>query len=606
MEINIDKPKINEFPKIMTNNSTWYKTFHLDKAKNNSMKDLKSPNLEANNIRRSIKKNIFQKKNTNTISKIMRKIPKTKLNRPSSALHYHFSEQETDDSIFALSQLKEIDQLIAKRANKKLVWKEKQKKIYDIPASKNYKQIRKIRQKIQERRFEHQTDFDLRSEIDKKKYFPIEKVDIINDASDIMKKIENQINDRKLYNFFNKKRVDIQTFAKHNRDICFKNHLISLIKDESKKLKIKEQEKLKALEDANNSFNKDKKLFDKYIIDFKDKINKNELEELEAEKYIKNLIDEINQLNSEIRHRYDKIERYIRDIIKYYAYAEFIHRIIGNGQVFKNVKIDKLNFQQNRNEGKDIKYFINNAVEQFDFLLNDNHINTKTKDFNFDTEQMSYLFNSMENAILKLLSERDDILKETEKEKHYSELNFLHNRIYELEEELNYLKKEMNSMNNEYNPINEEAKDNLYKGQKYIFDIYYELKKIFAGEDIKNANLKIISKETINFLHKYEDKLIFYIKEMENIEGNENEPDDLFKNILESVKTENKIKKIQSSRKILQKLEEEKNLNFQKRINRIKVRTVVEYPPPWIHKNKKEKKKKKKTEKNKDEELLYY
>ena len=602
------KPKLNGFPKIASSNSTWYKTFNLDKTKNNSMKDLNVvPNL-LNNNKKSNKNNLFQKKNSNcNSSRMSQKISKSKLSkksRPSSVIQYRNVEEETDDSIFALSQITNIDNLISKRINKNLVWKEKPKKIYDILASRNCKDIKRIRQKIHETRFEPSKNFDLRNEIDKKKYFPIEKVDIINDASEIMKKMENQINDKKINNFFIKKRVDIQTFAKQNRDICLKNNIINIIKNESNKLKTKEQEISKALEEANIGFNRDKMLFDRFVLTNKDKIRQGELIVENAIKHNKNLIEQIHKLNSEIRSRQDEIEKTIRNITIYHSYAEFIHRIIGNGKPVKKINKEKLNILQIKNEGKDLKYLINNCFEQFDFLLNDNHI-AKTNDFKFDAEQLSYLFNSMENSIIKLMNERDNILREIIREKNNSELLFLKNRINEHEKELNFLKKEMN-INNLYEPINDESKNSLFEGQKYIFEIYRELNNIFGGGEIKNTNMEIISRETINYLYKLEDKLLFYINEMEKIRGNEKEPDELFKNALENVKQENKNKKIKASRKILQKIEEEKKLKFEKRMNRIKIRTVVEYPPPWAKNKKKDNKKPKNDEKLNDEVLLFY
>ena len=611
------KPKLNGFPKIVSSNSTCYKTFNLDKTKNNSMKDLNVPNLlnnnnnqnnYINNNRKSNKSILFHKKNSNcNSSRMSQKISKSKLSknsRPSSVLQYRNIDQETDDSIFALSQITNIDNLISKRINKNLVWKEKPKKIYDIIASRNCKDIKRIRQRIHETRFEPSKNFDLRSEIDKKKYFPLEKVDIINDASDIMKKMENQINDKKVNNFFIKKRVDIQTFAKQNRDICLKNNIINLIRNESNKLKTKEKEISKALEEANISFNKDKKLFEKYLLTNKDKIRQDELIVENAIKHNKNLIEQIHKLNSEIRSRQDEIERTIRNITIYHSYAEFIHRIIGNGKPIKKINKEKLNIMQIKNEGKDLKYLVNNCFEQFDFLLNDDHI-TKTNDFKFDAEQLSYLFNSMENSIIQLMNERDNILREIIREKNNSELLFLKHRINEHEKELNFLKKEKNIYNMN-GPVNDESKNSLFEGNKYIFEIYTELNKIFGGGEIKNNNMEIISRETINYLHKLEDKLLFYINEMQKIRGNEKEPDELFKNALESVKQENKNKKIQASRKILQKLEEEKKLKFEKRMNRVKIRTVVEYPPPWAQKKKKDNKAPKDDEKLNDEGLLYY
>ena len=120
------KAKNDEFPKIMSNSSTWYKTFTLNKTQNNSMRNLNVQNLLKNNSNNKIEshKNIFQKINSKNNStrisqknSIKRMIQKS---RPSS-VNYRLSEEETDDSIFALSQIKDMDHLISKRTNKNIV-----------------------------------------------------------------------------------------------------------------------------------------------------------------------------------------------------------------------------------------------------------------------------------------------------------------------------------------------------------------------------------------------------------------------------------------------------------------------------------------------------
>ena len=603
MEIYSYIQKPNNLPKIISSNSTWYKTFNLDKTKNNSMKDLSAPNLE-NNYKNN-NKHLFQKKLSN-YSNISKKIIKNKYGkyRPSSVVQQRISEQETDDSIFALSQIRNIDDKIAKRINKKLVWKEKPRKIYDLNTSRNFNEIKIIRKKIHDSRFECSKNFDLKSEIIKKQYFPVEKVDIINDVTEIMKKMENQINPQLKDIFYIQNRVDIQTFAKQNRDICLKNNLINIIKSESNKLKIKEQIVSKALERANENFNKDKKLFENFVVENKEKMKRDELLVEEVVRFNKKLVEEIHKLNSEIRSKKDEIERIIRNIILYYSYGQFIHRIIGNGKPLKKINIDKINIQQNRGKGKDINYFVNNVYEQFDYLLNDN-VSTKTNDFQFDSEQMTYLFNSKENAILNLMKERDDIINEIEKNNHYSELNFLHNKLNTYKRQLNYVNNELVKINNSYKSINDETKDEVIKGQNYILDIYGELNKIFGDGECIN-HMEIIAKDTFNYLHRLEDKLLFYMDEMRNIQGKEKEPDKLFKNALENVKLQNKNKKVKESRLLLQKMEEEKILKYKKRVNRIKLRSAIEFPPPWAIKKRKEEKKIKKEERNKDDELLYY
>ena len=83
-------------------------------------------------------------------------------------------------------------------------------------------------------------------------------------------------------NFFIKKRVDIHTFTKQNRDICLKNNMIKILKEQKNKIKFNENNYKKALEDANKGYIKDKEAFDKFIINSKLESKKQELKVEEA------------------------------------------------------------------------------------------------------------------------------------------------------------------------------------------------------------------------------------------------------------------------------------------------------------------------------------
>ena len=77
-------------------------------------------------------------------------------------------------------------------------------------------------------------------------------------------------------NIFINKRVDINEFARNNREICLKNNVIKYIKDERSNLSKKEKDIIKALEDANNGLNRDEKLFKDFVESNKQK-NKEEM-----------------------------------------------------------------------------------------------------------------------------------------------------------------------------------------------------------------------------------------------------------------------------------------------------------------------------------------
>lgn len=616
MEDYFNKGIFNDLPKLNSNYSTWYKSNSLNKAKSISMKDLNTPKLSYRKINFNSKKKLLSPKNS--ISKFLKLKKNYNKNKPikfrsSSVIKdNNLFEEETDDSLFALSQVKFIDNLITKRINKKIIWKEKQKNIYDINTSKNNNIIKKIRKKIVENRFENLNNFDLKSEIDRNKYFSIQKLNIINEANDIIKKMEIKKKNEKKFikHFFVQKKLSIKNFAKQNRDICLKNNLINILNDEIKKLKTKEEEMFKVLEKAKNNLNKDQILFDEFILNHKKSIKNDEEQISILKEYNNSLKNEINKLNIAIKDKQYEIKKYIKNIILFYSYAHFIHTIIGNDQHFKNVNIEKLNNFQVKNERKDLNYLIQLVFEEFNFLLNDNNNENNTNNFIFDSDQMTYLFNSMETAILKYMEERDDILKEIEKEKikNNSEVKFLNNRINDEKKDLNHLNIEKNKNDGNFLILSNDYKKSLYEAQKYIFEIYEELNNVLFNNKIKkeNKNMENISKDTLNLLHKLEDKLISLINEMEKIKGNENEYDNLFCTIIEKVKNDNKLRKYKESIIILKKLEEEKKFKYQQRANRIKMRGAMQYIPPQALQKEKENKKRRENKGNNEEDLLYY
>ena len=604
------RPKPNGFPKLT--NSTWYKTYKFSKTKNKSVNNLNPNNLsnyETSNTGNTLKNlrtpiPVFGLKKKLNSSKLRRKI------RSSSVPSQNISSQETDDSLFALSQIRNLDRFISKRINKKTIWRERTPNIYEINTSRNCKEIKNIRDRIHQSRFEDSKNFDLKYEINRKKYFPVEKVAIVNDAKVIIKKMEDEFNKNKsVSNFFVKKRVDIQTFAVQNREICFRNNMINILNEEKNKIKQIEKDYAKALVDANKGFLKDKETFEQFIVQHKILTKQKELEVEEAKRNRKKLRDELNKINLDIRIKQDEIEKQVKDILSCFSYAEFIYRIIGR-ESMKNININRLIIKPSRNRSKDINYLINTTFELFGFLLEDGNGNGKNNDINFDAEQMTYLFNSLEAMIMKHIDERDNIIKEMETQNDYSELIFLQKKKSQHQEELKFLQNELDYLINTSQPIDEDYKDNLDKAQKYIGEIFLEL------NDIKGINNKFIlnqrdeeddiTKMVINILHSIENKLIFYMNEIETIENNQKENDDIFKNVIEKIKIENKRIKYKNSKKLLEQLEEEKMMKYQQRMNRVKIRSIVEFMPPWIKKKRKKKKIVKTDSKEEEKQLLFY
>ena len=514
------------------------------------------------------------------------------------------SDAETDDTIFAISVIKNMDDMIAKRINKNLIWKRKVNNIYDICSSKNRKDIKDIQTKVRENNNNY--TFDLHNEIKKNKYIPDEKKKTIKDATDIMNRMKINMMNEKKSNFFNQKyRIDLHTFTKQNRDICLKNILINLIKNERNIISTKEYQITKALEDAYNNFMKDTSAFNEFTINQKRQFREKEKNLEESIKTNKILIEQLKKLNSEIHGTQEEIEKNVNDIILYKYYGSFIINVLGSDVLLKGIKLTSTSPQ---NKDKDMETTINNIFNEFNFILNDKNIPEENKEILNDPEILYSLFVTIESNIIQTMNERDDVIKERIRNKieYEKELTTLKNKLISEEKDLVNLTNEIILRKNIITPSNDYKKI-IDENDVYIYDIYQELTKALDIKNKPHLNLDLCQ-ETLDLLHTIEDKVIYVFDEMDKIVDNEKdkEPDETFKNILDKVKLDNKFEKYKESRIAMMKLEEEKNLKYQQRMNRYKINGPITYPPPWVYAKKKHDKNKIKKKVDNDDDIIYY
>lgn len=584
--------------------STYYKTFYSGNPLK-KQKTASTPRLNGNTLKLSKGRNrafsSFGKYASQLRNNIYNKNKKNKLTTLFKNKN-SFSSAETDDTFFALSEVRQMDRKIAKRINKGLIWKEKLNNIYDICTSQNKKDIDNVRKTV--RLSLSGDNFDLRSEIDRKKYFPVENVDIINEAKDIMNNIKKVMsNDKKAYETFRcRNKLDLHTFVIQNRDICKKNFVIDLLKNERNKIKTKEKEVIKALDDANKIFISDKDAFDKFTQNKKRQFRETDLHLDEAIRNNKILMEQIKKYNSEVHGTENEIERNIKGIILYKSYADFIHKLLGKENINVDVKIIKNNLQ---NKEKDLVHTVKYVIKQFKFLLNSKEIPVKTEEIN-NPDLLTSLFFSLEGNIIQQMSIRDDVIKEKFKQK-----KDIDSQILSLQKKLEDDKKNLNILCKELEMEKVGYKKNDYQtiidgASELIYEISDELNYNSFNQKGIRKPIDVVLEDIFAIIHKMEEDLYKYSNEMEKIQGDEKNPDELFKKIVEKIKLHNKAKKHQEGKEALLKLEEEKSLKYLQRMNRYKIRGPIVYPPPRVLKKKKTYFEKQKKVENNYEEMLYY
>ena len=596
------------FPKIMSKeNSTFYKTYYSHSSPKTARVTLKykptspssktfffqnknAPSSTYAKYTSQLKNNLIKKKNRNYTSLIKRKDS--------------FSSAETDDTFFATSEIKNIDHKIIKRINKGIIWKEKLKNIYGMVASTNRKDILNIRRQIREYKIGTK-DFDLKAEINKKKYFPLERVDIIYDATDIMNKMKKLMNnDKKSYlTFLRKNQANLNTFVIQNREICKKNFLIDLIESEREKIKIKEKEIKKDLEDAKKIFVKDEAAFDKFIQDKKQQFRKAELNLDINIRNNKILMEKLKKFNMDVHETESEIVRNIKGIILYKSYADFIHKLLGKKNIFADLRNVKNNLQS---KDKDLATIAKHVIKLFNFLLDSDEIPVKTEEIN-NPDLLTALFFSLEGDIIHQIKERDDILKEkfNDKTLYEKEISALNEKLESNQKKLDLLSNELNISKNIY--ITDYYQERINEASKLVFEVSQELINIEIGQN-NRPKLEIDTAVDISLpiLKKTEETINHLIEEIESIQNKDKRNKDLIKKIIDEVKLKNKIKKYKEGREAMMISEEEKSLKYLKKNHRYRVRGPITYPPPYILERKKEKNDDEQNNQINEGEMLYY
>ena len=595
------------FPKIMSKeNSTFYKTFYSNSSPKTSKVSLKlkssspssqPPFFQNQNIPlSSYAKYTFQLKN-NLINKKNRKY--TSLVKRKNS----FSSAETDDTFFANSEVKNIDKKIIKRINKCSIWKEKLNNIYGMYASSNKKDIQNIRRNIRE--FELGTkDFDLKAEINRKKYFPMEKVEIIFDATDIMNKMKKSLNNEKksYQTFFRKNQADLNTFIIQNREICKKNFLIGLITNEREKIKIKEKEIQKDLEDAKKIFVKDEAEFNQFTQEKKVQFRKAELNLDVNIRNNKILMEKIRKCSMEVHETESEIVRNIKGIILYKNYADFIHKLLGKNKIVADLRGVKNSLQS---KDKDLTSIARHVIKLFNFLLNSKDIPVKTEEIN-NPDLLTALFFSLEGNIIHQLKERDEILKEKFNDKilFEKEIAILKEKVESDQKKLDMLTKELNISKNIY--ITDDYQERIDDASKLIYEISEELINTQISQNKNKSPIDNVIDTNLAILKKTEDTINQLFEEIESIKNSDKGAEELFKTIVDEIKLKNKIQKYKEGREAMMISEEEKNLKYLQKNYRYRVRGPIRYPPPYILERKKEKNDKEQKSQINEEEMIYY
>ena len=592
------------FPSILGN--TMYKTKNSFGKTENNFNLINNYNqndilISSNSFRSNLSKTFYNPSNNNDKNKLKNLIKTRPLSPDSLAL----SKAETDDTLFAMNEINIVDFKIKKRKREKQkIWHIKNdNNIYGGNASKNRKRLNDIHEKVL--KSGGWNKFDLKSEISKKKYFSLDKIDTMFKAEKIMKEIfiQKENSQKAFENFSNNNKIDLFTFTNQNREIFINNILINLLKSEREKINSKAESVAKALNSATKDFIKDFNAFN----DFTEK-KKNQYKEIEFKlgetiHHNKLLNERLKSLNQDLHSTLEEIEKTIRGILQYKKYADFLHSVLGKDEEMSNVKIDDIDLQKKE---KDFEKIVSKIILEFHFLCDEDDYSPNILK---NPEMLNNLYFQSERSILNFIQIKEDTLNELYDEKLNNEkqINELEKKIKEHTKEFNEIKEDLKLEELTFIPPENYHQDEIDMNSQFILSLYESIcQKDLNEREIKKPINEIIRNTLFNIGNK-EKLVINLIEEMDKIQNDENkENNEIFRKIIEKKKNENKMLKWKEGRGMMRKLEDEKNLKYLQRQNRYKIHGPIVYPPPWVLKNKKKKKGQSDKDKINEKEMLYY
>ena len=502
----------------------------------------------------------------------------------------------TDDMGFAKMQIDKINQSIKKEEEKELKpWLKKiNNNIYLSNGKTNYQLLKELNKKFKIMKNNSQIK---KINWSKQSYYTRRQLNNIFDGYNISKRIMNKyevkrkVKDRGFY---------LDEFISQTKNISMDNLKLNLLKSEKDKIFIKENEYEKALEYEKKSLKKDIDNFDSFKLEVKRKIKDDEMTLIKLIQSNKSLYEINKKLSHEYKYTIEEIIRYIKLIINYKTYADFIHKLLGGGSKVLNVNLNQYVNFRNWSE-KDLDKYVKIVLKELNIFIIELDFDEKTIDILSDNNRLDNLFKIMEENILKVVEEKENFEKEEKKimEENMNNYNKLmkdyeNNKIkYELY--LKELEKEKKKLENvTADPELEEYYSEMNFLTEDLCNYVKSLNKNFNISDIKNtresfnSTLSKVGTETQFFYSRKIQNCVndlklkeFIIEDLIN-EINEDVKKDpqLTKIIMAQVRLGNRIEKAENEKKIKEIEEFNKKQKIINKIGQFIVREKYKFKEP--------------------------
>ena len=480
----------------------------------------------------------------------------------------------SDDIVFADKQVEKIEEIVKKdKENEQKLWKKDTgNNIYNSDGKTNYQVLRELTQ-----RFRNVKDIDiLKLDWSKQFYLNNMQVNQVIDGNKISKRvlakaeIERKIRDKKTY---------LNEFIVQTRTVSLNNLKMKLIGNERIKVSQKEKDYEKALEYEKKSLDYDIENFDKCKIEAKQRIKDDEITLNQLIQKNKILYEENKRQSHEYKYIIEEIIRYIKLIINYKTYASFVHTLLDEETKVTTLNLNEYINYKNWTE-KDLNKYIKKALNELNSYLKEISLNEKSLDLLSDNNRLELLFQIMEDNILQVFKQRDQL--ETEEKLIMDENMKKYDKLMN-DYENNKTKYEMYLAELE----DEKAKLDKYNMDPELFDYYNEMSLLlddichFVNNfDDKKELKKSMSEMSLTNLKAGEDTGFYFRKDFHNcveilthkqfyaqnliaeIELYKKEDPELFRIIINDVRTSNRIMRREKEKEKIMRRELTKRENI--------------------------------------------
>ena len=501
----------------------------------------------------------------------------------------------TDDMGFAKMQIDKMNNSIKKEKEYHLKpWMKKiNNNIYNLNGKNNYQVMKELSKKFKILR----NNKDIKKiNWSKQTYYNKQQLNSIFDGYQISKRI---LNNYEIKRKAKERGFYMDEFLSQNKNISLDNIRLNLLKSERDKIYIKENEYEKALEYEKKSLEKDINDFDTFKLEVKRRLKDDELTLLQLIQQKKLLYETNKKLSHEYKYIIEEIIRYIKLIITYKTYADFVHKLLGGGSKVLNVNLNQYVNFVNWSE-KDLDKYIKIVLKELNIFIIELSLDEKTEEILSDNNRLETLFKIMEENILKIVEEKEELEKEEKKimEENMNNYNKLMNDYENNKIKYELYLKELEEEEKKIKNVSSEQGSDFYSEMNLLLedlcDYVNFINKEFNMNEINNTResfnttLSRVGTETQFFYGRKIQNCIndikvkeFMIEELINEINVEVKQDpQLTKIIMANVRLENRIEKIQNEKKKKQIEENYKRQNIIKKIGQSVIREKYKFREP--------------------------